>query len=126
MNKKEDLIIVDIGNIEDIVLAKYKIDQADPEVDDRSDLTEFITNNCTLTDVIMLNGNIKPFNLLNKFGMTFLFVSNLNDVDDIKKMLNKCKYNLNTLKEISFENMMNPNYMKDNIVLIHDSKYYNI
>ena len=123
---KDDLIIVNINDIEDIVLAKYKIDQADPNVEGRSDLNAFMTEYCSVTDVAIFNGDIKPFKYVSKFGMNFLFISNIEDKDYIIELLEKCNYDINTLHEVKLTTMLEPDYLKNNVMLIRNNKYYNI
>ena len=124
--KKEDLIIVNINDIEDIVLAKYKLDTTDPTVEGRSDLNEFMQKYCVLNDIAVINEELKPFKFINKFNMSFLFISNTDDKDIVIQLLEKYNYNLNTLKEVKFEQMLDQSYLKDNIMLIRNNKYYNL
>lgn len=124
--KKEDLIIVNINDIEDVVLAKYKIDTADPNIEGRSNLNDFMNEYCNLSDIAMIDDSLKAFKFITKFNMSFLFISNPDDLETIIALLKKCNYDLNNLKEISFMDMMNPEYLKNNIILIRNSKYYNI
>lgn len=124
--KKEDLIIVDINDIEDIVLAKYKLDTADPTVEGRSDLNEFMQKYCVLNDIAVINEELHPFKFINKFNMSFLFISSADDKDIVIQLLEKYNYNLNTLKEVKFEQMLDQSYLKDNIMLIRNNKYYNL
>lgn len=123
---KNNLIIVNINDIEDIVLAKYKIDQADPNIDGRSDLNNFMSEYCSITDIAIINGDIKPFKYVSKFGMNFLFISNSEDADYIIELLEKCNYDINTLKEVHLTKMMEPDYLKNNVMLIRNNKYYNV
>ena len=124
--KKEDLIIVNINDIEDVVLAKYKIDTANPNIEGRSNLNDFMNEYCNLSDIAMIDDSLKAFKFITKFNMSFLFISNPDDLETIIKLLKKCNYDLDSLKEISFMDMMNPEYIKNNIILIRNSKYYNI
>lgn len=124
--KKEDLIIVNINDIEDVVLAKYKIDTADPNIEGRSNLNDFMNEYCNLSDIAMIDDSLKAFKFITKFNMNFLFISNPDDLETIIELLKKCNYDLDNLKEISFMDMMNPEYIKNNIILIRNSKYYNI
>lgn len=124
--KKEDLIIVNINDIEDVVLAKYKIDTADPNIEGRSNLNDFMNEYCNLSDIAMIDDSLKAFKFITKFNMSFLFISNPDDLETIIELLKKCNYDLDNLKEISFMDMMNPEYLKNNIILIRNSKYYNI
>lgn len=124
--KKEDLIIVNINDIEDVVLAKYKIDTADPNIEGRSNLNDFMNEYCNLSDIAMIDDSLKAFKFITKFNMSFLFISNPDDLETIIELLKKCNYDLDNLKEIAFMDMMNPEYLKNNIILIRNSKYYNI
>ena len=53
--------IIDITDIEDIVLAKYEIDQNDPNCDGRSNFNDFLTKYCNLTDVLLINDKLLSF-----------------------------------------------------------------
>ena len=124
--KKEDLIIVNINDIEDVVLAKYKIDTANPNIEGRSNLNDFMNEYCNLSDIAMIDDSLKAFKFITKFNMSFLFISNPDDLETIIKLLKKCNYDLYSLIFIFFMDMMNPEYIKNNIILIRNSKYYNI
>ena len=58
--------------------------------------------------------------------MNFLFISNSKDADYIIELLEKCNYDINTLKEVHLTKMMEPEYLKNNVMLIRNNKYYNV
>jgi len=114
--------IVDITDIEDIVLAKVEIDKNNPDCEDRSNLNDFMSNYCTLTDVLVINNQLLAFKFIELFNHKYLFIENKNNLEEIQKFLSSIKYDFNNLQEISMVDFMN----NSEKYLIHNNKYYKI
>lgn len=114
--------IIDITDIEDIVLAKYEIDNNDPECEGRSDLNEFINKYCTLSDVLIIDNSMISFNYIEIFNNKYLFVSSKESSDCIIDFLKSIKYNYDNLKEYSMTDLI----ISKSSYFIHDNKYYKI
>jgi len=112
--------IVNINDIEDVILTKHDIDVADPEIEGRSNLNDFINKYCKLNDVLVIGDKIFPFNYIEVFNMRLLFISDINDVKVIKKNLEKISYSFNNTREASLEFQINNN---DTPYFYHNNKY---
>lgn len=112
--------IVDINDIEDIILAKYEIDKNDPECETRSNLAEFMSKYCTLTDVLVIDGQLLSFKYVELFNHTYLFISDKNQLNEISNFLSLINYNIDNLKEIPMTELM----INSDKYLIHNNKYY--
>ena len=113
--------IVDITDIEDIVLAKAEIDKNNPECEGRSNLNEFMSKYCTLTDVLVINDELLSFRYIELFNHQYLFIGNQKDKDYIINFLKSIKYNLNNLKELKMNE-----FIEYDSYLIHNNKYYKV
>lgn len=114
--------IININDIEDIILAKYEIDNNNPKCEGRSDLNEFINTYCTLNDTLVIDNKLISFNYVSLFNNKYLFINDKNELDVIQKFLTSIKYDYNNLKEFSINEL----FTKNNYYFIHNSKYYSI
>ena len=118
--------IVNIDDIEDIILTKHEIDTNNPDIEDRSNLTDFISKYCNLTDAIIDNDNIIPFKYIKEFNKEYLFISDKEHINGIMELLNKIKYDFNNLKQIhNYTDYMSMN-MNNLYLIYHDTKYYKL
>lgn len=114
--------IVDISDIEDIVLAKYEIDQNDPNCEGRSNLQDFMVKYCSLTDVLVINEKLLSFKYEEVFNKKYLFIDNKNHSDVIVKFLSSINYNFNNLIEIPMIEYIN----NSEKYFIHNNRYYKV
>lgn len=115
--------IVDINDIEDIITAKIEIDKNDPNIEDKSNLNEFVQKYCTLSDVLITQNDYKAFKYVECFDHKYLFVANKDDSNEILRLLKDINYNFDHLKEIkNFIELMNT----DIHMLMHNNRYYKI
>lgn len=112
--------IVNINDIEDLILTKHDIDVADPAIENRSKLDDFMNKYCQLSDVLIVKDKIIPFKYLEVFNMKLLFISEIENLKILTKSLEKIKYNFDNAKEASLEFQMNNN---DTPYFYHNSKY---
>lgn len=119
--KIDDINIVKINDVEDIVLAKLQIDKDDPDVEERSDLNEFIKKYCILTDSIYIDEmTLLVYNYKEIFGKKYLFVT---DCDYAEKVIKYVKdLDFDNLKQASHVEMLNNTNKRP--ILNHNGKYY--
>lgn len=114
--------IVNITDIEDIVLAKAEIDKNDPDCNGRSNLNEFMSKYCTLTDVLVIDNKLLSFKFVELFNNRYLFISDNNYVSEIIDLLKTANYNFNNLTEIKMTEFINDLEK----YIIHENKYYKV
>jgi len=108
-------MIVNIADIEDLIIAKYHIDNErinDGEIDGRSDLNEFISTygnvskNTVIFDVYE-NPRVVSFNIIKTKKDIYLFISgNDDDIKVVDDNLKKIDYDLTKLKKRNEEDVI--------------------
>ena len=122
------ITFVNINDIEDLIIAKIQIDKDDPNITDRSDLTEFIKKYCTLNCILTNNEISIPFNIINIFFKRYLFYSS-NSKETTKVLidtLKKIDYDISKLKPKAYTDLLtNPIYEdKTKYYIMHDNNVY--
>lgn len=102
---------VDISDIEQLIMAKVTIENKLKESNEDYDnlkLEEFVVKYAALPNVIVDNGEILPFSIVDVEGEKYLMYSSETDksLDKIKSHLKNIDYDLSKLKELSYREMV--------------------
>lgn len=102
---------VDISDIEQLIMAKVTIENKLKEANEDYEnlkLEEFVVKYATLPNVIVDNGEILPFSIVDVEGEKYLMYSSETDksLDKIKSHLKNIDYDLSKLKELSYREMV--------------------
>lgn len=97
--------IVNITDIEDLVLSKIKIEKLlkeNKEIE-KLDLQNYINTYCNLSqNTFLYYGTPYPFNYLNIYGESFLYITEKGDyLDKLIDKLNNVNFDISKLKPIS-------------------------
>ena len=119
--------IVNITDIEDLIISKYKIDQLlieKEEQEGRSQLNDFMNKYATLDYVYLIEGKQIPFKYVKVYDDEYLFVSNADEesINIIKTKLKLLKYDLNNLVELSRLELAHK--IELNHIIVHGDKYF--
>ena len=122
------MTIINVSDIEDLVLAKYKIEESllsSGKIKEKSSLNDFISKYLHFGEnAFLLDENyIYPFSLINVENNLYLFITESETSETSKKFLNILKninYDLDNLKDINQDEL--PDYNKFKIFIIN-SKY---
>ena len=121
------MTIVNINDIEDLIIAKYEIDNILNEqgkLEGRSNLQEFINKFANPQYIYLIDDLQIPFNYFKIENKDYLFVTNSDEseINIIKAKLKVLKYNLNNLVLLSKNKLSK--MIDINNVIIYDQKYY--
>lgn len=102
---------VDISDIEQLIMAKVTIENKLKEANEDYEslkLEEFVVKYAALPNVIVDNGEILPFSIVDVEGEKYLMYSSETDksLDKIKSHLKNIDYDLSKLKELSYREMV--------------------
>ena len=102
---------VDISDIEQLIMAKVTIENKLKEANEDYEnikLEEFVVKYAALSNVIVDNGEILPFSIVDVEGEKYLMYSSETDksLDKIKSHLKNIDYDLSKLKELSYREMV--------------------
>lgn len=102
---------VDISDIEQLIMAKVTIENKLKEANEDYEnlkLEEFVMKYAALPNVIVDNGEILPFSIVDVEGEKYLMYSSETDksLDKIKSHLKNIDYDLSKLKELSYREMV--------------------
>ena len=93
--------IVNIGDIEDLILAKIQIDKILIEtnkIDKKLELNEFLSKYALLNITYFIHSNAIAFNIVNIESENYIFISENKFVDELVKDLESISYDLSKLK----------------------------
>ncbi len=121
------MTIVNINDIEDLIIAKYEIDNILNEqgkLEGRSNLQEFINEFANLQYIYLIDNLRIPFNYFKIENKDYLFVANSDEseINIIKAKLKVLKYDLNNLVLLSKNKLSK--MIDINNVIIYGQKYY--
>ena len=102
---------VDISDIEQLIMAKVTIENKLKEANEDYEnikLEELVVKYAALSNVIVDNGEIFPFSIVDVEGEKYLMYSSETDksLDKIKSHLKNIDYDLSKLKELSYREMV--------------------
>ena len=111
--------IININDIEDLISAKIEIDKK--LNNGKSDLNEFINKYCILDSIIIYKNQYIPFKL---YDNEYIFVSDLTNIDIITEFLENIKYDYSNLKDTTFFEMNDEDFLNNTKLLLYNNKYY--
>jgi len=121
--------IVNINNIEDLIIAKYNIENyliETKQIEEKDTLSNFLTNTANINMIYLYKGNPIPFCFKIINNEQYLFVTNDNE-NEINLVVNKiklCKYDLNNLYKLSNEEINKIENLEDSDYIIINNKIY--
>ena len=121
------MIIVDINDIEDLILAKHEIDlilNEMGELEGRSNLQDFMIEYANPDYIYLIKDQQIPFKYIKLKDKDFLFLTNNdeNSINILKTKLKFLKYDLDNLVQLS-KNELATKIDMDNVI-IHNNNYY--
>ena len=121
--------IVNINDIEQLVICKYKIETEQLEkgiIDKKQTLDEFLTSYAFLDMIYKINGMSIPFTFKKINDIDYLFVISENPVelDILKNKLKLIRYNFDNLVKVSNEELMKTENIDEQEFIIYKNAYY--
>jgi len=119
------MIIVNISDVEDLVLAKYKIEQSlldSHTISEKYSLGDFITKFLKFGENVYLitEDIVYPFSIQVINQEMYIFITENENSDNSKKFLNlfkECNFDFSSLDDVKIDEL--PNYKKENIFIIN-------
>ena len=121
--------IVNINDIEQLVICKYKIETEQLEkgtIDKKQTLDEFLTSYAFLDMIYKINGMSIPFTFKKINDVDYLFVISENPVelDILKNKLKLIRYDFDNLVKVSNEELMKTENIDEQEFIIYKNAYY--
>ena len=121
--------IVNINDIEQLVICKYKIETEQLEkgiIDKKQTLDEFLTSYAFLDMIYKINGMSIPFTFKKINDVDYLFVISENPVelDILKNKLKLIRYDFDNLIKVSNEELMKTENIDEQEFIIYKNAYY--
>jgi len=121
--------IVNINNIEQLVICKYKIETELLEkgkIDKKQTLDEFLTSYAFLDMIYKVKKMSIPFTFKKINDVDYLFVISENPVelDILKNKLKLIRYNFDNLVKVSNEELMKTENIDEEEFIIYNNAYY--
>lgn len=121
--------IVNINDIEQLVICKYKIETEQLEkgtIDKKQTLDEFLTSYAFLDMIYKINGMSIPFTFKKINNVDYLFVISENpiELDILKNKLKLIRYDFDNLIKVSNEELMKTENIDEQEFIIYKNAYY--
>ena len=121
--------IVNINDIEQLVICKYKIETEQLEkgtIDKKQTLDEFLTSYAFLDMIYKINGMSIPFTFKKINNVDYLFVISENpiELDILKNKLKLIRYDFDNLVKVSNEELMKTENIDEQEFIIYKNAYY--
>lgn len=121
--------IVNINNIEELIIAKYNIENyliETKQIEEKDTLSNFLSTTANINMIYLFKGKTIPFCFKVINNEQYLFVTNDNK-DEVNLITNKiklCKYDLNNLYKLSNDEINKIENLNDSDYIIINNKIY--
>ena len=116
---------VNINDIEDIIIAKIDIDKDNPDIKERSILTNFINEYCKINWILIYKNMSIPFEEKTIFNKKYIFYS-CNNEDEKTVLFKFLKNDLSKLILVPDQQIMENGLNENTMYVIKNSKYYTL
>lgn len=121
--------IVNINNIEELIIAKYNIENyllETKQIEEKDTLSNFLMTTANINMIYLFKGKSIPFcfKIINNEQYLFVTNDNKNEINLVINKIKLCKYDLNNLYKLSNEEINKIENLEDSDYIIINNKMY--
>lgn len=121
--------IVNINDIEELVIAKYKIEEKlieDGKLEQKMSINDFLVNYAQVNYVYKFKNLMIPFgyNKINNIDYLFVITKNEDELNILTNKLKLLRYNLSNMVKVDYNELMINEHIDEEDFIIFNNNYY--
>lgn len=121
--------IVNINDIEELVIAKYKIEEKlieDGKLEQKMSINDFLINYAQVNYVYKFKNLMIPFgyNKINNIDYLFVITKNEDELNILTNKLKLLRYNLSNMVKVDYNELMINEHIDEEDFIIFNNNYY--